>query len=123
MATIVIEQTNDYPQRMKYEPETDSFHETGYSSLAYARGVTFPYGWLKESGTPPTEDYLDQLVWKINNRLIQISQENQQLVFGALVIAVIEKDRATITSLGDASAFFFGGVYGRALEPGLHGSI
>ncbi len=53
MPIIVIEQTNDYPKRMKYEPETKTFAETKADSLFYIRGVTFPYGWLKESGTPP----------------------------------------------------------------------
>lgn len=61
MNMIIIEQTYDYPKRMKYNPKTNTFYETEWDSLSYVRGVSFPYGWLKESGTPPNE-HLDVIL-------------------------------------------------------------
>ena len=61
MDKIIIEQTNDYPKRMKYDPDKNTFFETEWDSLSYVRGVTFPYGWLKDSGTPPNE-HLDVIL-------------------------------------------------------------
>lgn len=59
--TVRIEQTSDYPKRMKYIPGTDSFEAGPYDSLSYIRNVPEPYGWLTETGTPPHE-HLDALV-------------------------------------------------------------
>lgn len=53
MPHMIIEQTREYPMRMEYDPTTGTFHESAYRSLASARGFTKPYGWIKESGTPP----------------------------------------------------------------------
>lgn len=53
MLHMIIEQTYKYPMRMKYHPETGEFTETEYKSLQYERNFTKPYGWIKESGTPP----------------------------------------------------------------------
>lgn len=53
MLRMIVEQTRDYPMRMEYDPQTGTFHESEYRSLAVARGFTKPYGWIKESGTPP----------------------------------------------------------------------
>lgn len=53
MLHMIVEQTYKYPRRMEYDPTTNSFRETEYGSLQYARGFTKPYGWIKESGTPP----------------------------------------------------------------------
>lgn len=53
MLHMIVEQTYKYPMRMKYDPETNSFIETEYQSLQYKRNFTKPYGWIKESGTPP----------------------------------------------------------------------
>lgn len=50
---MVIEQTSKYPYRMVYDPETNTFSSSDKMALAYARKFFFPYGWLKESGTPP----------------------------------------------------------------------
>jgi hypothetical protein len=61
MDRIIIEQTNDYPKRMKYNPETKTFFATEYDSLSYVRNFHHPYGWLKESGTPP-EPHLDVIL-------------------------------------------------------------
>lgn len=51
--TMVIEQTKAYPKRMEYVPETNSFQETDSYSLFHVRNFHQPYGWIKESGTPP----------------------------------------------------------------------
>ena len=53
MLHMIIEQTYNYPMRMQYHPESNSFSATEYKSLHYERGFTKPYGWIKESGTPP----------------------------------------------------------------------
>ena len=53
MLHMIVEQTYSYPMRMEYEPETNTFRESAYRSLMYERGFTKPYGWIKESGTPP----------------------------------------------------------------------
>ena len=50
---MIIEQTKGYPNRMQYDPETKTFSESEKESLAHARGFDYPYGWVKESGTPP----------------------------------------------------------------------
>lgn len=54
MLHMIVEQTHSYPMRMEYNPATNQFTETGYKSLQYERGFTKPYGWIKESGTPPS---------------------------------------------------------------------
>lgn len=59
--TARIEQTKEYPQRMKYIRETDSFIEKDSDSLSYIRNVPEPSGWIVESGTPP-EKHLDVIV-------------------------------------------------------------
>ncbi len=61
--TAKIEQTSAYRKRMKYVPQTDSFIEKDCDSLSYARNVRqhYPYGWIKESGTPPCE-HLDVII-------------------------------------------------------------
>ncbi len=53
MLHMIVEQTYKYPMRMRYDSETNSFIQTEYKSLQYERGFTKPYGWIKESGTPP----------------------------------------------------------------------
>lgn len=53
MLHMIVEQTYKYPLRMEYNPETGKFSQTEYQSLQYVRGFTKPYGWIKESGTPP----------------------------------------------------------------------
>lgn len=56
------------------------------------------------------KDYVDKLFWKINNRLIEVSQEYKQLVFGTIDIAVFDKEILTVTTLGDSPVFYFDGV-------------
>lgn len=53
MYHIVIEQTLEYKNRMEFDQSKNTFNETEYQSLAYARNFPHPYGWIKESGTPP----------------------------------------------------------------------
>ena len=58
---MVVEQTDRYPRRMEYQPETHTFAETPWQSLGHARGVPYPYGWLRGFGTPP-QRHLDVLL-------------------------------------------------------------
>ena len=51
---MVVEQTKYYPMRMIYDPETKAFSESEFEFLGHARGFTKPYGWIRESGTPPS---------------------------------------------------------------------
>ena len=51
--TMIVEQTKEYKKRMCYVPETNSFYQTEKDSLFYVRKFPYPYGWIKESGTPP----------------------------------------------------------------------
>lgn len=53
MLHMIVEQTYAYPMRMEYDAKTGTFSATEYHSLQYVRGFTKPYGWIKESGTPP----------------------------------------------------------------------
>ena len=53
MYHIIIEQTREYENRMEYDEINRSFYASEYRSLMNARGVTFPYGWIDESGNPP----------------------------------------------------------------------
>lgn len=53
MLHMIVEQTRDYPMRMEYDPVTGTFHAGEYRSLPFERGFTMPYGWIRESGTPP----------------------------------------------------------------------
>jgi len=50
---MVVEQTRHYPMRMLYDPVTKSFSTSEYEFLGHARAFTKPYGWIRESGTPP----------------------------------------------------------------------
>ncbi len=54
MLHMIVEQTWEYPMRMAYDPEAKRFVETEYESLPHRRRFTKPYGWIKESGTPPS---------------------------------------------------------------------
>lgn len=55
--TVRIEQTYHQQNRMKYIAQTDSFVEKkNVKSLGYVKNIRQPpYGWIKESGTPPCE--------------------------------------------------------------------
>lgn len=55
------------------------------------------------------DEYLDKLLWKINNKLIDVSQERKGKVFGTIVLALINNDVLTVTTLGDSVAYFYDG--------------
>ena len=56
------------------------------------------------SGLSPRE-YIDSLFHKINQTLIEISQREQVLCYGTLVIAFINNDDLWITKYGDSPAY------------------
>lgn len=51
------------------------------------------------------KDYVDSLFYRMNNKLIEISQNHRQRLYGTIVIAVIEKNTLTVTTLGDSPAY------------------
>ncbi len=53
MYHMIIEQTKEYSKRMIYQPDTNTFIQSEKDSLTYAKNFFKPYGWIKESGTPP----------------------------------------------------------------------
>lgn len=77
--TAKIEQTFAYPKRMKYIAQTDSFIEEGYDSLFYIRKVRQPYGWIKETGTPPCA-HLDVIV--MTDREYELGDEEHIKIIG-----------------------------------------
>lgn len=79
MFHVVIEQTKEYEHRMKYDPETNTFVETEYKSLFFVRGCPYPYGWLKESGTPPGP-HLDVIL--ISSKVYPLGSEETVRVIG-----------------------------------------
>lgn len=77
--TVKIEQTFEYPKRMKYIAKTDSFVEKNVDSLSYVRNVRQPYGWIKESGTPPCE-HLDVIV--MTDKKYELGDEDHVKIIG-----------------------------------------
>lgn len=77
--TVKIEQTYHEPNRMKYIAQTDSFVEKNVKSLAYVRNVRQPYGWIKESGTPPCE-HLD--VYVMTGKEYRLGDEDRVKIIG-----------------------------------------
>lgn len=77
--TVKIEQTYAYPKRMKYLPNIDSFIAKEGDSLSYIRNVRQPYGWIKESGTPPCE-HLDVIV--MTDKEYELGDEDTIKVIG-----------------------------------------
>lgn len=57
------------------------------------------------SGLLP-EDYLVKMIWEMNNKLIGISQEQKQYIFGTVVLCVVKDGIGTIAAIGDSPAFF-----------------
>lgn len=55
------------------------------------------------------KEYVKNLISKINKRLIEVSQEYNKLVFGTIIIAVVNGGKLTITALGDSPAYYFNG--------------
>lgn len=79
---VVIEQTKDYEMRMVYDYEQDSFSETNCKSLPFARHFPYPYGWLKESGTPPG-DHLDAIL--ISSKSYELGDVEEVKIIGCFV--------------------------------------
>lgn len=80
--TVKVEQTYHYPNRMKYIARTDSFVEKDMISLFYERkrGTRHqPYGWIRESGTPPCE-HLDVIV--MTDKEYQLGDEDRIRIIG-----------------------------------------
>ena len=77
--TVKIEQTYHYPHRMKYISQTDSFMEKDVESLAHKRNVRQPYGWIKESGTPPG-NHLDVIV--MTDKEYELGEEDRVRIIG-----------------------------------------
>lgn len=77
--TAKIEQTYHYPNRMKYISQTDSFIEKPVESLSHKRNVRQPYGWIKESGTPPG-GHLDVIV--MTDKEYQLGDEDRVKIIG-----------------------------------------
>lgn len=77
--TVKIEQTYHYPNRMKYIAQTDSFVEKDKKSLFYIRNVRQPYGWIKESGTPPC-DHLDVII--MTDKEYELGEEDRVKIIG-----------------------------------------
>lgn len=78
--TAVIEQTHEHRNRMKYLPETDSYVRKDGISLSYLRNVRQPYGWLRESGTPPCP-HLDVIL--MTNKRYELGDQERVRIIGA----------------------------------------
>jgi inorganic pyrophosphatase len=77
--TAKIEQTHVYHNRMKYLAKTDSFIEKENISLFFKRNVRQPYGWIKESGTPPSE-HLDVIL--MTDKEYELGDEERVKIIG-----------------------------------------
>lgn len=82
MYHIIIEQTNECKNRMKYDPAADTFIDRGYPSLGYTRNVPYPYGWIKESGTPPSA-HLDVIL--LSSGKYELGDEREIKIVGCFV--------------------------------------
>lgn len=82
MYHIIIEQTNEYKNRMKFDATKNIFVETEYESLAYIRNFPYPYGWIKESGTPP-ERHLDVML--LSSAKYKLGDEIEVKIIGCFV--------------------------------------
>lgn len=80
--TAIIEQTDKYRKRIKYITETDSFVETEYDSLLYSRDFHYPYGWIKESGTPP-QPHLDVII--MTDKDFKLGEEVEVNIIGVFM--------------------------------------
>ena len=79
MMHMIVEQTYKYPMRMRYDSTTKSFEASEQKSLAYERNFTKPYGWIKESGTPP-QPHWDCIL--MSEEDVELGQEIEIKVIG-----------------------------------------
>ncbi len=116
--TAKIEQTFAYPKRMKYIAETDSFIAKDCDSLGYVRNVRQPYGWIKESGTPPLP-HLD--VYIMTEREFELGNEVEVRIIGVfrrddgdhkLVGVTLDRDTSDFSELSDAEKEDMRRLYG-----------
>jgi len=82
MYHIIIEQTKEYKNRVEFDPKRNVFIETEHKSLAYARNFPYPYGWVKESGTPP-ESHLDIIL--LSSKKYSLGDELAVKIVGCFV--------------------------------------
>lgn len=109
--TVKIEQTFAYPKRMKYIPENDAFIEKSCDSLSYVRNVRQPYGWLKESGTPPCE-HLDVIV--MTDKAYELGDEDTVKIIG--VFCRSDGDHKLVAVLKDKGIYDFSQLSDREKE-------
>jgi probable phosphoglycerate mutase len=100
-------QVRDRIARSKYIAETDSFIEKNCDSLSFVRNVNQPYGWIKESGTPP-HNHLDVIV--MTNKNYELGDEDKVKIIGVfcrndgdhkLVGVLTDRDISDISELSD----------------------
>lgn len=65
-----------------------------------ARNHPFPLSELSP------KEYLSALIWEVNNKLIALSQERRQYVFGTLIIGVVKDGLVTVAAVGDSPGFY-----------------
>lgn len=120
--TAKIEQTFAYRKRMKYISETDSFIEKDCDSLGFVRNVRQPYGWIKESGTPP-QPHLD--VYIMTEREFELGDEIVVRIIGVfrrvdgdhkLVGVTLDRDTGDFSELSDAEKEDLLRLYGGKYE-------
>ena len=104
MLHMIVEQTYEYPMRMKFDPDTGTFSALEQKSLAFERGFTKPYGWIKESGTPP-QPHWDCIL--LSDKSFALGDEVEIRVIGVFQrgdgdhkYVVVESDR-NITDLAE----------------------
>lgn len=100
--TAVIEQTFRYQKRMKYIPETNSFIAKDCDSLGYVKNVKQPYGWIKESGTPPSP-HLD--VYIMTDIDFELGDEVEISVIGVFLRCDNDHKLVAVTTNRDISDF------------------
>ncbi len=119
---MIIEQTGEYPMRMIYHPESNSFEESDKHSRLYERGCMRPYGWIKESGTPP-EPHNDCIL--MTEREYMLGDEMAVRLIGVFMRAdfdhkyvVVEESRdiTDITELNEAETDILRKLYPRIGE-------
>ncbi len=97
MLHMIIEQTKNYKKRIKYDPETKTFNESESDSLSYVRGFLYPYGWIKESGTPPSPHWD---VFLMSDKNFELGDEIEIKIIGVFIrsdkdhkMIAVEKNR------------------------------
>lgn len=122
MLHMVVEQTYKYPMRMVYNPETKEFLQSEYKSLLYERDFTKPYGWIKESGTPPLPHW-DCIL--MTDKEFELGDEMEIKVIGVFkrsdfdhkyVAAEISREISDISELSEPEKAELGRLYPRIRE-------